>query len=78
MLCDPWTEVALCGVLAIALQVVCQLVVDTWSVNCLKLERSGDRPLVQSANLIVGLGDYSYLFVYVRNYGLLSDLISIV
>ena len=37
-------EVPLCGVWTISQQVVCQLVVDTWSVNCLETQRPGDRP----------------------------------
>ena len=35
---NPWTEMPLCGVSAISQQVVCQLVVDVWSVNYLEPE----------------------------------------
>ena len=45
-------------------KVVYQLVVDAWSVDCPEFEQSGDRTLVQNADLVVEcLGDYSSLFV---------------
>ena len=51
----------LCRVGTIARQVVGQLVVDPRSVDRLELERSEDRPLVQSANLVVeGLGSTTH------------------
>ena len=69
------TEVPLCRVRAILRQVICQLV-DAWLVDRPELERSGHRPLVQSADLIVEcLVEYSYLFVDVA---VLSDSINTV
>ena len=70
VMCHQWSELPLCRVWLIARQVVCQLVVDTWSINRLEPERSEDRPLIQSANIIAeGLGDHSSLFVDVQHCG---------
>ena len=45
-------KVPLRGVQVISQQVVRQLV-DTWSVNYLESQQSQDRPLVQSADLVI-------------------------
>ena len=62
-----WTETTLHGVRAISRQVVCQLVIDAWSVNHLESERSSDLAIAHSysASLVVaGLGDHCSLVVY--------------
>ena len=70
MLCNQQTEVPLCQVQTILQQVVCQLIVDDWSVDRLESQQSRNRPLVQSADIIIeGLGDHSSLFVDVQHHG---------
>ena len=70
VLCHQRNEMPLCWIGSTVRQVVGQLVVDTGSVNRLELERSGDHPLIQSANLVVeNLGDHSTFFVDVQHCG---------